>query len=133
MLTILFPDIKVLDQVSMDSMNSASVNYHENNVPYQPAKETVVNPYADSEENLNHHYHEPFEMNDGANARSRPWQANAYPYQNGQVQPAKMVDTSEAVNNIHYGVPSALFGMYNESASPTYQNPDELAGVCLLI
>ncbi len=127
--------IQGITSVSMTSMNSGSVNYHDPTFQLSN-KETVNNPYAviedDEDDMKNPLYQEPSRILDRANARPNRQYNGSYPSNiHGHVQPASIVETSEAVINTNYGVPPAIFGNYtNEPPSPTYQSPDELAGVC---
>lgn len=117
------------DRVSMSTYNS---QYIDNQQFRPPANfrgvETVVNPAAERDtyydEQYDHDYHEPFEMN----------AARALPLLPRPMTPRPTTPRPTTVTNVNYGVPAGIMGstLPPEPTSPHYQDPDELASVSLL-
>lgn len=126
-----FPDIHKLGNGDIVSMNSLTDTYQENRSFVSPVVnrnvETVINREAEpEEEEIDHVYHEPFEMNN-AGVWPRP---NIYRVSPTREFPSPMSPGVESVNNIHYDFPPTNFGdQNNEPGSSEYQDPDELACV----
>lgn len=114
-----------IDCVSMNTNNSQYMDNQQFQPPVQfIAVETIINPAAEREtlydEDCDHNYHEPFEMN----------AARALPH-----IPRPLTPRPTTITNVHYGVPggNGFMGSTMPPAytGPHYQDPEELSSVSL--